>query len=1064
VRLPEALTDDKGKANLPLDLSTFGNGLYLLHVSVEGFEDGSGDSVTTNAWQYVSPLKYLVGLEYNSKLSYLKKGDAAKVNFIAINPNLEKIAVADLTYQIVEKKHLSLLVRNRDGTYAFQSAPRETVVRADKFAIDAKGSDFTIPTDSVGSYYLKILDPQGAILARADFFVAGDANQTLSLDKNVQLDIKLNKGEFAAGETIQVSITAPYEGLGLITIEKDRVYAHKWFAANSLSSVQTITVPRELRGNGYVSVSFIRGKYSREIFMPPHVFAVAPFNIEKSRYITDVKLTVPDTAKPGAPLNIDYTVSKDTKLLIYAVDEGILQVADYRTPDPLSDFLRKIALQVTTRQTVGRFLSDWRVIRAATGIGGDGFNEEAADPLASNLNPFKRKTEAPVVYWSGIFDAKAGKGSVSYDVPPYFNGSLKVFAVAVSESSVGVGANYLTIRAPIIMQPNMPVVMANGDIADVSVSLSNNLQDKPDNTVFTVEIKPNDLFTVIGETTREVALPYGYEGRADFRVQAKDSFGSGELTFTASGGGEKMSISATASIRPATGYATVLTTGVSERADVAIAGFSRDMFGEFASREVAASHSPLLISRGLYRYLIDYPHGCTEQIVSQSFPSVMIKGKLALGGAGDQDKLFNNMLNILRSRQLSNGGFMLWNGGWREVHPFATIYAMHYLTEAKANGRFVPQDIMDGGLKWLQSYTSKVANDLYTNRLQAYAAYVLARNGVVVTAFITNLEERLKGVKDWRSNDIVVYMAGIYKLLQMDEKAADMIRSFVPDTVSRYRFFSDFDSSTLRNSVYLFFLGKHFPDMISKIDVKIVLNLINAIEDQHYSTILSSYSILALYALAEATEGSDDGLSILLTQAGKETALKVDASGEFPTASYTGIAERLAAKTAERGKMGFFLVATERGFDKALPKAESKGIDITRAYYDASGKPKTTFKQGDDVVVHLRLKTNGNRDIIDNVAIIDLLPGAFEMQSASVSALQKRAYGGRYDSRLFDYVDVREDRLVFYATVTRNVKEFTYTLKVVSKGEFTIPPVYAASMYDPVYRGNTGADKVKVSE
>jgi uncharacterized protein YfaS (alpha-2-macroglobulin family) len=116
------------------------------------------------------------------------------------------------------------------------------------------------------------------------------------------------------------------------------------------------------------------------------------------------------------------------------------------------------------------------------------------------------------------------------------------------------------------------------------------------------------------------------------------------------------------------------------------------------------------------------------------------------------------------------------------------------------------------------------------------------------------------------------------------------------------------------------------------------------------------------------------------------------------------------------------------------------------------------------VVVHLRLKTNGNRDIIDNVAIIDLLPGAFEMQSASISALQKRAYGGRYDSRLFDYVDVREDRLIFYATVTNSVKEFTYTLKVVSKGEFTIPPVYAASMYDPVYRGNTGADKVKVEE
>ncbi|MDR2401254.1 MAG: alpha-2-macroglobulin family protein [Deferribacteraceae bacterium] len=1065
IRLPEGVTDERGRLNIPLDLSAYGSGLYIINAQAEGFEDGSGDSVVTSAWEYISPLKQLVGFKTGKGQSYLKKGDIANVNFIAINPNLEKIALKDLTYQIVEKKYASLLVKNRDGTYAFQSVPRESVVKADKFNIAADGTDFAIPTDAPGDFYFKISDQNGIMLARVNYFVAGEANLNLSIDKNVQLDLKLDKSEYAAGETIQLNITAPYEGIGLITIEKDKVYAHKWFTASTLSSVQTITVPRDLRNNGYVSVSFLRDRYSREIFMPPHTFAVAPFSVDKKRYVTDVRLTVPEAAKPGKPLKIDYAVDKAGKLLIYAVDEGILQVANYKTPDPLSQFLRKIALQVTTYQTVDRFLTDWRVIKAAVGIGGGYYDDAVAAALAENLNPFRRKTEEPVVYWSGIFDVTAGQGSVYYDVPSYFNGSLKVFGVAASEGSVGVGTGQLNIRAPIIVQPNMPVVMTSGDKAEVSVSISNNLPERTGNSVISVEVKANEFFNILGETKKEITLPFGYEGRVDFQVEAKDRFGSGELTFTAASGGESVEISVAASIRPATAYSTVITTGVSERADVTITGFSRDLYADFASREVAASHSPLLISRGLYKYLIDYPHGCTEQIVSQSFPSIMIKGRLAEGGRGDPDKLYNNMLNILRSRQLSNGGFMLWNGGWREVHPYATVYAMHYLTEAKAGGQFVPQDIMEGGIKWLQSYTANAANDLYTNRLQAYAAYVLARNGAVVTAFITNLEERLKKEKDWRSNDIVVYMAGIYKLLKMDEKAADMIRSFVPDTVSRYRFFSDFDSSTLRNSVYLFFLAKHFPDMISKIDVKIVLNLINAIEDQHYNTILSSYSILALYALAEAAEGSDDGLTIFITpKGGKEIPLKADTSGEFPVVSYSEIAERLTAKTAEKGKMGFFLVATEQGFDKTLPKAESKGIEVTRTYHEADGKPKTTFKQGDDVTVRLRLKTNGNRNIIDNVAIVDLLPGAFEMQSTSVSAIQKQAYSGSYRSRLFDYVDVREDRLIFYATVTGSVKEITYKLKVVSKGEYTLPPVYAASMYDPVYRGNTAGDKIKVTE
>jgi uncharacterized protein YfaS (alpha-2-macroglobulin family) len=125
---------------------------------------------------------------------------------------------------------------------------------------------------------------------------------------------------------------------------------------------------------------------------------------------------------------------------------------------------------------------------------------------------------------------------------------------------------------------------------------------------------------------------------------------------------------------------------------------------------------------------------------------------------------------------------------------------------------------------------------------------------------------------------------------------------------------------------------------------------------------------------------------------------------------------------------------------------------------------KTEFKQGDDVTVRLRLRTNGSMDTIHNVAITDLLPGALELQNDAMGELQRDTYSSSYGSHLFDYVDVREDRVIFYATVSKSTKTISYRARVVSKGEFVIPPAYAASMYDPVFRGNTGHGNMVIAE
>ena len=200
-----------------------------------------------------------------------------------------------------------------------------------------------------------------------------------------------------------MQIQAPYTGTGLITIERDHVYAWRWFHTSTNSSVQEIQVPQGLEGNGYVSVSFVRDPASEEIYTSPLSVGVQPFSIALDARRNAVTLRAAGQVKPGEDLAITYRTARPARMALFAVDEGILQVARYRTPDPLSFFFRKRSLDVSTRQILDLILPGFR----QSMLSAPGGDEGAL--LGANLNPFKRKTEAPVAWWAGIVDADSSR-------------------------------------------------------------------------------------------------------------------------------------------------------------------------------------------------------------------------------------------------------------------------------------------------------------------------------------------------------------------------------------------------------------------------------------------------------------------------------------------------------------------------------------------------------------------------------------------------------------------------------------------------------------------------------
>lgn len=386
--------------------------------------------------------------------------------------------------------------------------------------------------------------------------MVGARNLAANLEKNAELRLTLNKADYQPGEEIELAITAPYAGSGLITIERDRVYAHQWFHTTTNSTLQHIRLPEDLEGNAYVNVAFIRAAGSREIFTSPLSYGVQPFTIDRSRRAVEVELQVPERVKPGKALTVRYRTSRPARLIVFAVDEGILQVAGYRTPAPLDHFLRKRALEVRTSKIVDLILPEFALVRELSSSGGGKALEDAQQLLGRNLNAFARKQGQPAAFWSGIVSGDVELSEQVFEIPDTFNGRLRVMAVAVSEAAMGAAEAKTRVRGPFVLTPNVPTAAAPGDEFEVTLGIANALEGYGDDAGIELEVRPSDNLQVQGEAATTLQVSEGSEGHAVFRLRALPGPGAASLVFSAR-------ITATLSVRPPVPYVTSFESGFS---------------------------------------------------------------------------------------------------------------------------------------------------------------------------------------------------------------------------------------------------------------------------------------------------------------------------------------------------------------------------------------------------------------------------------------------------------------------------------------------------------------------
>jgi uncharacterized protein YfaS (alpha-2-macroglobulin family) len=951
----------------------------------------------------------------------LKLNDPAEIELAAVDRKGALTQAPRLKLTISKDRLDPALTKQENGTLKYEKMVRTEVVRTESLDLDAKIQPFSLPTDQAGDFRLELTDEAGFKVFAVDFSVVGVNSKTLASSEEPDLHLTLKTNKLAPGQDLEFSLDAPYEGYGLVTVERDRVYAWTWFQTGPGSCVQTIHIPETFAGSAYLTVNFVRSLNSNDVYSQPLSYATKAFQSIAPSSQIHLVLSAPKQAKPGEKGVFHLKADRDCSVVLFAVDRGLLQISDYQTPDPLGWTYRKRLLEVETRQILDSLLPEYSKLKHSAMGGGD-------EHIEKQLNPFTRVVEKPVVYWSGIVRVGPQGHDFTYIIPDFFDGGLQVMAVAVTPDATGSTDANCPVHGPIIITPQTPAFAAPGDEFLASASLTNAL-DAPMDSQVHVEVEGG--LTLLDNSTQTIQLIPGQTKVLRFRARATEKLGNAVVRFVAQTSTDSVRRQRTLSVRPSTAFSIHIDSGKLSSGSQEVA-LSPLVYDQYANRSVSFSATPLTLVNGLRAYLDSYPYDCSEQLTSRAFANLSLA---TLPGSGlTRDKL-NSVLqgyfSKIATRQSNDGAFGYWSPDDASKLDPLSVYVLEFLTDAHLAGIKVPTELDNAGLTYLKSVAGQQPSSLPEAEVIAKAIYLLTRREQVTTNQIINLRDTLD--RDypggWQDSLTGVYLAGSAGLLLKDHEANDWIAHYHLHAAPT----SDTLFSTLKSDAeYLLILARHFPARFQALSGEELERVFRPLLVGDYNTI-SAAECTRVLAAAQSLLPKNN-LSLKVSEWSSTWHDLSPAANGLTKISPNSVKLRIQSN----GTNGYYQVIVQ-GFPKNLEPTTS-GLEIQRELLDNKGQSLTHFRVGDDAIVRLRIRSTTGSNV-EHVAILDLFSAGYE-------PVREKGGDVKVVSRYFDHDDIRDDRAIFYLTVTPEAADLTYRVKMTSSGQFTLPPITAHSMYN----------------
>ena len=1062
--------DAEGKANVMLKVPTATEAPGMLNATftTRVFEPGGDASIYTQTIPF-SPFTSYVGINLNQpKGKYIETDKDHVFDIVTVNTQGQLVNSSNLEYKIYRIGWSWWWGNSGEsfGTYINNSSITP-VASGNLQTRGGKASfKFRIDYPSWGRYLVYVKDKESGHATGGTVYVdwpewRGRSSKTDPSGIKM-LAFSLNKDSYEIGETATAIIPAAAGGRALVSIENgSTVLRQEWIeVSNGGDTKYTFKITPEMTPNVYLHISLLQPHAQTVNDLPIRMYGVVPVFVTNSQTVLQPQIQMPEVLRPETNFNV--TVSEKTgKPMTYTlaiVDDGLLDLTNFKTPDPWNDFYSREALGIRTWDMYDNVLgASAGSYSSLFSTGGDA----TLKPADAKANRFK-----PVVKFIGPFYLGKGKSQTHTLKLPMYVGSVRAMVVAGQEGAYGNAEKTAFVRTPLMMLSTLPRVLSIQEEITVPVNIFA-MENQVKNVTVSLQASGGGV-QIVGANQQSLKFSQPDDQLVFFTLKTGSKTGKATIHLTANGGGQQTKETIEIEVRNPNPVVTLRNSQWVE------AGQSKELSYNLSSSsannqiKLEVSRIPSVDISRRFDFLYNYQHHCTEQLTSKALPLLFV-GQFKTIDKIEAEKIKTNVQEAIRQiygRQLPNGGFVYWPGN-AVADEWISSYAGMFLTLAQEKGYAVHSNVLN---KWKRFQRAAAQNwrmpqdasgwqQWQSELQQAFRLYTLALAGAPEYGAMNRMKEQagLSIQAKWR-------LAATYALTGKMKPAEELVYN-AETTVSPYSSMNQIYGSSDRDEAMILetlILMNRERDALQQ--AKVVSK--NLSQEEWFSTQSTAFALMAMGRLAEKLSGT---LDFVWTWNDKQQPAVKSAKAvfekEIATTPKSGM---IAVKNQGKGALSVDLITRTQLLNDTLP-AISDNLRMDIRYANLNGTPISVndIIQGTDFMAITSISNISGTSDYTNLALTHIIPSGWEIYNERMVAPETEsgaADGSGKSVSKYNYLDIRDDRVLTYFNLRRGeTKVFTVRLQATYAGNFILPAVQCEAMYDVNVQARSKAGRTTVS-
>ena len=1066
--------DAEGRAgvNIQLPVATGAPGMLNATFTTRVFEPGGDASIYSQTVPF-SPFTSYVGINLNQpKGKYIETDKDHVFDIVTVNDQGQPVNRSNLEYKIYRISWSWWWENGEEsfGTYINNSSITP-VASGNLQTTGGKASfKFRINYPDWGRYLVYVKDRESGHATGGTVYIdwpdwRGRSNKTDPSGIKM-LAFSLDKDSYEIGETATAIIPAAAGGRALVSLENgSTVLQQQWLEVSDQGDTKLpFKITPEMAPNVYLHISLLQPHAQTVNDLPVRMYGIAPVFVTNRQTILQPQIKMPEVLRPETDFNV--TVSeKSGKPMTYTlaiVDDGLLDLTNFKTPDPWNEFYAREALGIRT----------WDMYDDVLGASGGRYSSLFSTGGDASLKPADAKANRfkPVVKFIGPFYLAKGKQQTHTLKLPMYVGSVRAMVVAGQDGAYGNAEKTAFVRTPLMLLSTLPRVLSTQEEITVPVNVFA-MENQVKNVTVSLEASGAGV-QITGNRQQSLTFDQPGDQLAYFTLKTGSKTGKATIHLTASGNGQQTKETIEIEVRNPNPVVTLRNSQWIE------AGQEAELSYTLAGSSSANNQVQLEISRipsvdisRRFDFLYNYQHHCTEQLTSKALPLLFVSQFKAVDEQ-EAEKIKTNVQEAIRqiyARQLPNGGFVYWPGN-AVADEWITSYTGMFLTLAQEKGYAVHPNVLN---KWKRFQRAAAQNwrmpqeasnwQIWQSELQqAFRLYTLALAGAPEYGAMNRMKEQpgLSIQAKWR-------LAAAYALTGKMKPAGELVYN-AETTVIPYSSMnliygsSDRDEAMILETLILMKRDRDALQQAKKVSQ-------NLAQENWFSTQSTAFALMAMGRLAKQLSGT---LDFTWSWNGKQQPAVKSAKAvfekEIATSPKSGT---VSVKNQGKGALSVDLITRTQLLNDTLP-AIADNIRLDVKYTDMAGSPISVedIRQGTDFMSAVTLSNISGTSDYSNLALTHIIPSGWEIYNERMivpeasSSNSNEANTPESSADKYTYKDIRDDRVLTYFDLRRGEsKTFTVRLQATYAGNFILPAIQCEAMYDAVVQARTKAGRTTVS-